>query len=45
MDTDSSDSILVTGDSRGYVRVWDIDGYCDVEDIKHHRDIQNLNKV
>ncbi|XP_054580247.1 EF-hand calcium-binding domain-containing protein 8 [Eptesicus fuscus] len=32
MATDENDCILVTGDSKGYIKIWDIDDYCTVTD-------------
>lgn len=33
METDSQNKFIITGDSGGYIRVWDIKGYCNGEDV------------
>ncbi|XP_039248319.2 WD repeat-containing protein on Y chromosome-like [Styela clava] len=37
METDEENKILVTGDSRGYIRVWKIDNYCNGQDVVERR--------
>uniref|UniRef100_H2XNQ0 WD repeat-containing protein on Y chromosome n=1 Tax=Ciona intestinalis TaxID=7719 RepID=H2XNQ0_CIOIN len=39
MVSDEKNKVLVTGDSRGYLRVWDIEKYCNEEDVVRRRSI------
>nr|CAB3241270.1 WD repeat-containing protein on Y chromosome-like [Phallusia mammillata] len=39
MYSDSMSESLITGDSRGYVKMWDISSYCNGRDIEERREI------
>ncbi|XP_014311948.2 EF-hand calcium-binding domain-containing protein 8 [Myotis lucifugus] len=43
MATDENDCILVTGDSKGFIKIWDIDNYCTVTD-GHSSQLSGTNK-
>ncbi|XP_039252762.2 WD repeat-containing protein on Y chromosome-like [Styela clava] len=45
MATDSEDRILITGDSKGYIRVWHIENYCNGGDVILHRKIQDQKRM
>uniref|UniRef100_H2YKZ4 WD repeat-containing protein on Y chromosome n=1 Tax=Ciona savignyi TaxID=51511 RepID=H2YKZ4_CIOSA len=38
METDEEAEILITGDSRGYLKMWDISSYCNGDDVKERRE-------
>uniref|UniRef100_H2Z1I1 WD repeat-containing protein on Y chromosome n=1 Tax=Ciona savignyi TaxID=51511 RepID=H2Z1I1_CIOSA len=41
MVSDERNKVLVTGDSRGYIRVWNIENYCNDEDVVRRRSVAN----
>nr|XP_026696669.1 WD repeat-containing protein on Y chromosome isoform X2 [Ciona intestinalis] len=38
METDEDSEILITGDSRGYIKMWDMSSYCNGSDVKQRRE-------
>lgn len=37
MESSSNNNVLLTGDSNGYIKIWDILDYCNGSDVEDHR--------